>query len=240
MNKSSKYLSLLLSFLLIASCSNDKQREEKQPIVKIIGAMKEVMWKGQLQSQIDLDTITNRKGLIGLGPESYLRGEIMILDGESYVSRVEKDSSLKVERSFDLGAPFFVYSNVLAWSEMKVPADIKSISDFEKWMQSLDIDLSKPMAFKIEGSIDSAIIHAQNLAPGTTVSSPKEAHQGQVNYNLSNSDVQIAGFFSREHQGIFTHHDSFVHLHLITKDKSIMGHLDKVSFKEVVLFVPET
>ena len=55
-------------------------------------------------------------------------------------------------------------------------------------------------------------------------------HQGQTNYMLENSEVEIVGFFSTEHKGIFTHHDSNVHMHLITTDRKKMGHLDKVFF----------
>ena len=76
--------------------------------------------------------------------------------------------------------------------------------------------------------MDKADIHIQNLPEGTPVSSPQEAHQGQTNYVLENRKVEIVGFFSKEHQGVFTHHDSFVHLHLITQDRRQMGHLDEM------------
>jgi len=70
------------------------------------------------------------------------------------------------------------------------------------------------------------------------VSSPAEAHQGQTNYYLNNEEVEIVGFFSTEHQGVFTHHDSFLHMHLITKDKSLMGHLDELELDKVTLYLP--
>ena len=43
--------------------------------VKIIGQMKDVMWKGQLYGNISLDTIANKANLYGLGPVEYLAGE---------------------------------------------------------------------------------------------------------------------------------------------------------------------
>ena len=39
------------------------------------------MWKGELSGTINLDTISNKKGLYGLGPESYLTGELLINNG---------------------------------------------------------------------------------------------------------------------------------------------------------------
>lgn len=65
------------------------------------------------------------------------------------------------------------------------------------------------------GTVASAVIHIQNLPLGTKVSSPEEAHQGQRNYLIEEESVEVVGFFSTKHQGVFTHHNSFVHMHLI-------------------------
>jgi acetolactate decarboxylase len=45
----------------------------------VAGAMKNVMWKGQLFGTIDLDTIFNKQHLYGLGPVEYLTGELLKL-----------------------------------------------------------------------------------------------------------------------------------------------------------------
>ena len=68
-----------------------------------------------------------------------------------------------------------------------------------------------------------------------------EAHNGQKNYDLQNEQADIIGFFSTKHQAIFTHHDTFLHMHLITVDRKKMGHLDEVLFKKgtISLFLPE-
>lgn len=73
-----------------------------------------------------------------------------------------------------------------------------------------------------------------------TVSSPDEAHQGQKNYTLYNEQSEIIGFFSTEHKAIFTHHDTYLHMHLITADRQKMGHLDDVRFKKgtMMLYLP--
>lgn len=71
-------------------------------------------------------------------------------------------------------------------------------------------------------------MHLVNLPTNTKVSSPADAHQGQVNFKLKQEFVEMIGFFSTEHKGVFTHHDSNMHIHLITEDESKMGHLDSV------------
>ncbi len=205
----------------------------------IVGAMKNVMWKGELGSSIDLDTLSDKKGLYGLGPESYLTGELLINDGRTYVSRVVSDSSMSVEETDQVSAPFFVYANVNEWTAIDLPSDIKSISDLEEFINRKMSEIKEPFALKLKGEVNHAEIHVQNLAKGSKVSSPEEAHRGQVNYNLGETQVEIVGFFSRNHQGVFTHHDSFLHLHLITEDKSQMGHLDAMEIKNMQLFLPK-
>ncbi|MDT0538935.1 acetolactate decarboxylase [Croceitalea sp. P059] len=205
----------------------------------IIGAMKDVMWKGELNGSISIDTIADKKGLYGLGPESYLTGELLINDGISYVSRVTSDSTMIVEKSYDLRAPFFVYTNVDDWLEINLSSSIKTIKDIEKLINEKTLEFKRPLAFKLIGKVSKAIIHIQNLPRSTIVTSPTEAHEGQTNYELNNVQVEIIGFFSTEHKGIFTHHDSYIHLHLITKDEKKMGHLDELIIDTMKLYLPK-
>lgn len=207
--------------------------------IHIAGAMKNVMWKGQLQGIINLDTIGNTEGLYGIGPESYLTGEILINDGKTYVSRVTSDTTMTVEETFNTSAPFFVYGNVNDWYEIELPKNIKNISELESFIDHETKDLKRPFAFKLAGKINHAVIHVQNLPKGTKVSSPKEAHQGQTNYILQNEEVEMVGFFSTQHKGIFTHHDSYIHIHLINKNQDKMGHLDEVEIEKMRLYLPK-
>jgi acetolactate decarboxylase len=201
--------------------------------------MKNVMWKGMLGSSIDLDTISNKNGLYGLGPESYLAGEIIINDGQVFVSKVKSDSTMTVAKTSEVTAPFFVYAYVQAWEESELPSAVGSIDDLEKYINDKTKSYKRPFAYKLIGSVSSATIHIQNLPSGTKVSSPQEAHQGQTNYSLENEEVEIIGFFSTKHQGIFTHHDSYLHMHLISKDETKMGHLDEVDFNKMTLYLPK-
>lgn len=207
--------------------------------LKIVGAMKNVMWKGELGSSIDLDTISDKNGLYGLGPEINLTGELLIIDGNSYISKVTSDSTMTVEKRYDVSAPFFVYVNVTEWIEVELPLKIRSFQDLEKYIDEKTTEYKQPFAFKLSGKVANGIIHIQNLPKGTKVSSPDEAHQGQTNYNLNNEESEIVGFFSKEHKGVFTHHNSFLHMHLITKEKSKMGHLDELEIGKMKLYLPK-
>jgi len=223
-----------LTLAILIGCNlTEKKTEttvENQSTVQVVGAMKNVMKKGELAGTINLDTIKNKNGLYGLGPVEYLTGELLIIDGKSYVSKVLTDSTMVVEETYQVKAPFLVYVNQANWNAEKLPSSIKTIKQLEEFIDKKTSNFKRPFVFKLKGEVSNAEIHIQNLPQGTKVSSPEEAHQGQENYTLKNSEVEIVGFFSIEHKGIFTHHDSNVHMHLITTDRKKMGHLDKVNF----------
>lgn len=225
-----KQLSQSLLLVCLLSCSGGAP--ETYPDVQVAGAMREVMWKGRLEGAIRLDTIRDKKGLYGLGPASYLTGEVLVNDGEAYVSRVLTDSTMAIEKADNVEAPFFVYGNVNEWRESVLPGEVTDIKDLESYLDAMTTDDKRPFVFKLAGEVSLAKIHVVNLPTGVKVSSPEEAHQRQTRYNLENEPVEIIGFFSTAHQGIFTHHDSFLHMHLITKDGKQMGHLDEAAFGE--------
>lgn len=232
---------ILLAFAVISCKTNEKDtiKNDTYPDVKVVGAMKNVMWNGELEGKIELDTISDKEGLYGLGPESYLNGEILIMDGTGYVSKVISDSTMSVEKTFKTSAPFFVYGHVKEWVEMDLPASVKNMGDLEMFIDENTKDAKRPFVFKLEGKAANAIIHIVNLPEGSTVSSPDEAHRGQINYTLENEDVNVVGFFSTQHKAVFTHHDTFMHMHLITKDENKMGHLDDLEIGSMKLYLPQ-
>ena len=114
------------------------------------------------------------------------------------------------------------------------------IQQLEQYLDKVTKSSPRPFMFKLSGTVEQATIHIVNLPNGSKVSSPDEAHKGQKNYELNNEQSEIIGFFSTEHKAIFTHHDTFLHMHLITVDRKKMGHLDEVRFKSgaIKLYLP--
>lgn len=233
--------SALITFILFVAYGCESQSQPFKNNVTIVGAMRNVMWKGELEGNINLDTIANKKNLFGLGPVEYLAGEILIIDGKSYKSTVVSDTEMSVEETYTINAPFFGYANIPNWEEQTMPNSIRTIQDLEQYLDQISKASSRPFMFKLTGIVDHATIHIVNLPKGSKVSSPDEAHKGQINYQLENERADIIGFFSTEHKAIFTHHDTFLHMHLITSDRQKMGHLDELIFRPeaVKLYLPK-
>lgn len=210
------------------------------PEVTVIGEMRNVMHHGQLGGMVSLDTLSGKSHIYGLGPIEYLTGEILLLDGKCYKSTVVNKDSMLVEESSAVKAPFFGYGMINEWFEYKIPDSISTLEQLEAFLDQLTKDKNRPFFFKVLATVENANIHIVNLPKGSKVSSPEEAHQGQMNYDIVYQEVELIGFFSTDHQAVFTHHDTFLHVHLITADRKKMGHLETVNFKKstVKLFLP--
>jgi acetolactate decarboxylase len=236
-----KRIFFLFSILFFILSNTLYAQNKKLNNIKIVGKMKNVMMKGELFGNIYLDTISNKKHLYGIGPLENLSGEILVIDGKAYNSTVLNEFKMKVERTFNLKAPFFVYGNQFEWEKIELPSNIKTLNQLEKFIDEITNDINFPFVFKIKGKIEYANIHIVNLASGSIVKSPKDAHKGQINYKIHNKNSEIIGFFSRKHKAIFTHHTTFMHLHLITNNRKMMGHLDdiKINTNMIQLYLPK-
>ena len=231
---------LIISTLLLFLSNTSAQTQKSANDMKVVGAMKNVMWKGQLYGNIHLDTLANKKHLYGLGPVEYLSGELMIFDGKSYKSTVLSPNTMKVEKTFDVKAPFFGYANIEKWKEIRLPDSVQTIPQLENYLDQITKTAKRPFMFRLNGTVETAKIHVVNLPKGAKVSSPDEAHEGQVDFTIIQQASDIIGFFSTKHKTIFTHHDTFLHMHLLTADKTKMGHLDEMILQKgnVILYLP--
>lgn len=206
--------------------------------VYVSGAMMNVMQKGQLQGTISLDTI-QQPHLYGVGPVEYLAGEITIADGRAYTSTVVSPTAMQVKETYHLKAPFFVYSRVDNWKEHSLPDSVRDIETLERHLDNISRNAKRPFAFRLAGAVPSAKIHIMNLPPGTKVSKPADAQKGKTYYTVQNTDAEIIGFFSAQHQRVFTHHDRYIHMHLLSDDRKTMGHIDELLLNtQLKLYLP--
>lgn len=217
---------LIFPFLsILTSCNYSDQKST----VKVVGQMRDVMWKGDLKGKISTDSLSQYNAY-GLGPVEGLTGEVLLFEGKTFISNVIDSISHGVILKESINAPFFVYSNDSELKEISFPSKKLDLRSTEYLIDSLYSNYDKPLLIRIDGVFKNLSIHSVNLPPGSSVSSPNEAHKGLTKYNFNNLKGTIVGFFSRKHKAIFTHHDSFLHAHFISESYSIMGHLDSVTY----------
>jgi acetolactate decarboxylase len=78
-----KNIIYIFSALLFASCTKSTNTSS----IKVVGEMRDVMWKGDLKGKIATDSLNNKE-TYGLGPIEFLKGEIVVFEGQTFVSKV--------------------------------------------------------------------------------------------------------------------------------------------------------
>jgi len=89
-------MKILIVFLFFGNAMFTIHAQE----VRIVGAMKNVMKKGELFGTINLDSLSNKTHLYGMGPVEYLTGEITVVDGRAFKSTIQSNGEMKVEETF--------------------------------------------------------------------------------------------------------------------------------------------
>ena len=220
-----RILFVLSLALLFVSCDNLHQSSS----IEVVGQMRDVMWKGDLVGKISTDSL-NRPNAYGLGPIEYLKGEVLLFEGQTFISKVIDSVAHQVTQVNSIKAPFFVYSKESNLNAIPVVPSELSLKSTEELIDSLYFDYDKPLLIRIDGVFKDITVHIAKLPEGSSVSSPDQAHKGLTQYSYKNLSGSIVGFFSRKHKAIFTHHDSFLHAHFISDDRNVMGHVDSVLF----------
>jgi len=224
------YLTLLI---FLYSCNTSKgifnQSEKNDFKVEFSGALKNMIHNGDLSAYANLNDYKNINHFYALGAIEELKGEILILDGISYISSVE-ENQLKIDNSFNHKASLLVNTVVQDWEEFDIHPKVRTYEDLEKCIatkaEQNNISMSEPFPFMIMGKIDSLSWHVINWPEGDN----EHSHEKHINSGLhgthKGADVQILGFYSNRHHAIFTHHTTNMHLHFISRDKSKTGHVD--------------
>ncbi len=214
----SKTVIAIISLLLI-SCSDHPK--ETVLTVRHVGELKQIMHQGRVEARVALDTLA-KSDMYALGAIAGLKGEVTIIDGKPFITKIAGDT-LTIENHFaNTNATLLVYSVVNDWDTLK----IKGLNNLEEYLAK-HTSASQPLPFQLIGTVDHLKYHVINF-------SGEEANfqnhkQGALNDSLNMSEVHILGFYSTEHHGIFTHHDSDVHMHFINKQRTISGHLDELA-----------
>ena len=210
------------------------------PEVQIFGALREIMHEGDLSARVMLAEHVG-PGSYALGALADLKGEILVLDGKVTVSR-PKGETLTLSEDGDVGAALLVSARVEAW--MRVPiagmADPAILGDFvETAVKHAGLDPGKPIPFRIEGRAKSVSWHVIDWPEGDTEHSHAKHKQAGLQGREEQVEVVVLGFWSKHHQGIFTHRDRVLHMHVAIPERGIAGHVDALEpGPEMTLWVP--
>lgn len=201
--------------------------------VQFAGAMMNIR-QGNLKASVMLDTLP-KEHLFAIGPVENLQGEIMVWDGKPFKAAMMPDRKQPfVEKApANLKAIFLVYANVPAWDTVVIREPVPDMATLEKligqYAHAQGTDTSQAFPFLLYAKIEKGLGHIQML-DSTTAITPTVGDDAKVFLPIENQRSQFVGFYSHHHQRVFTHHDSFIHIHYRLYTKYHAGHLDEVAF----------
>jgi acetolactate decarboxylase len=205
-----------------------------QSEVRFAGALKNSMHQGDLSEKVRLDSL-NTQGIYGLGAATDLRGEWVIWDGQAWLSRVEAGKIVTERR--DTGS-----ATLLVWSKM--PCSLNgdtsiSFKDEASLQQAIiamatarGIDIREPFPFWLEGEAE-INWHVINWPAGDSVHTHEKHQKAGIQGRSKLKNAQIIGFYSPKHAGIFTHHSTRLHMHLLDTNAPLAAHIDGIKGKKM-------
>lgn len=199
------------------------------PGVRWLGAQRDVL-KGDLRGHVALDALAAFPHLYALGPLEGVRGEVTILDSRPSIARIQRDAVV-TESTWSVRACFLAWAQVPAWDERAADDTLPDLLSLEGVALTLaeagGFDLGRPFPFRVRGTADEATFHV--LDKRDAVPHDHAQHErAKVRRTLWSTPVELVGFHSRSHRGIFTPGDANVHVHLRTTDGLISGHVEAI------------
>ena len=200
--------------------------------VRWIGAQRDVLG-GDIRGHAALVDLAAIPHLYGLGPLEGVRGEVSIFGGLPSIARIHAGAVVTTE-TWDARACFLVWAQVASWSERSLASALAGLDPVEHAVVALarerGLDLDRPFPFRIRGVAAAATLHVLDKRDGLPHNSERH-EQAKVRQTLEGTAVELIGFYSRQHRGVFTPRDSNVHVHLRTEDGQVSGHLEDIQLE---------
>jgi acetolactate decarboxylase len=196
--------------------------------VKWAGAQRDVL-AGDLRATIALAELRHLEHVHALGPLEGLAGEISVFDGLPLVARVAA-GNVAVAEDRGAGACFLVYADVPSWhwTTMRAPLlDGAVESHVVRLAAEHGLHGGAPLPFLLRGVAATLVFHILDKRDGLP-HSPERHEQAKVRFTLRQREVEVIGFRSDSHRGIFTPVDSNVHMHFRTSDGGASGHVERL------------
>jgi hypothetical protein len=165
---------------------------------------------GGKRQPIPLARLSGLENLYAIGALEQRPGEVSIFDSVPFVSDV--------------------------WNPTETEQQLEN--QLVAWAVTSGIDVDQPFAFLLNGLVAQATFHVLcNRGRGRYNA---ELHEkSKVRFPIANESVEVVGFYSRHHRGIFTPRDSNFHMHVRTLDNRFSGHLEMFNWEHgIMLYLP--
>jgi acetolactate decarboxylase len=192
-----------------------------------VGAQRHVL-AGDLTPRARLQALADVPHLYALGPLAGLQGEVTVIDGAPLVT-TRPGGTMRVEQSFDHRACFLVHAEVPRWQWIDQETELEAWADLAPLVRraaaDAGLDAADPVPFRMMGRAATGTVHVLDRRDDR-LHSPERHETIKVRFPLSADDVEVIGFYSDQHHGVFVPKDSPLHAHLAARNRAFAGHVD--------------
>jgi acetolactate decarboxylase len=236
-----KRTTVLLSALL-AACATAIIPAVREGLVEYFGSQKTIFDTGKAEGRVPLAAMSGANGAFGVGAVAGLDGEITVYEGKPFVTKV-RGSSFTMDHGHDHAAIFAVWTQNTQWLDEPLPESVKTYLDLQRHVKARaaasGVDTGKPFPFLLTGAPAELKWHINvDLTEGKPVTRELFA-KSKANYVMKNQPVDIVGFHSEKHPGVFISAyapairekdvKNAIHIHLVAKDGKSAGHIDDIT-----------
>lgn len=239
-----KAIYALVGALAVSACSTTiTVPAEKQGLVEYYGSQKTIFDTGKAEGKVPIAAMSGSNGAYGVGAYEGLDGEITIYQGKPFVTKV-RGNAFTMDNSTNGSAIFAAWTKNMEWHDEPVPAEVKTYLDLQRHVKAraaaAGIDTGLPFPFLMTGKPAELKWHINvDLTEGKPVTRDLFA-KSKANYVMKNEQVDIVGFYSEKHPGVFISAyapaikekdvKNTIHIHLVTRDGKSAGHIDDLAF----------
>lgn len=211
---------LVSIFIGLSACVAPDQQIE----VKVAGNLRSIMMQGDYRAAIGLDTLANKPNLYALGAAAQLDGEVLVWDSKPLITRPEADT-FSLTSTWDADAALLVYAQVKGWNTSTVQEEL-TMEQLADLLEQKIGNNGEATPFLIHATADELrwhVVNGKNLEGQSHATHAASGYQAKV----KSKEVALLGFYSRHHEGVFTHRGQFTHIHFKTTDGKAAGHVDQ-------------
>ena len=234
--RSDRVLYSTVTLALVACGDTASPLSLEAAVVRHFGELRAIMHEGRTGPAVRVGDVVPGPHAYGLGALSELRGEVTVIDDVVWTAYPRDDGTAEVrsDSASDESAALFVVAKVPRWRRVVLEADIASDgldAAIEQLAMAAGVDTTQPFPVRISGALTELrwhVVDGSKLSPG---SSHADHARTAVSGVVPEVTGELVGFFSTQHQGVFTHRGSSTHFHVVVAAARLTGHVDGVGVR---------
>lgn len=218
-----------MALCLVLACARTAPTS-RAPEVRVWGALREMIHDGRIEARVAIAEVA-QPHVYAVGALAGMEGEVAIVDGKVWIARGDAHGGAAVAGPTDERAALLVAATVPAWTTVPIETDIPFAqldARIEAYARAAGLDVEQPFPFVIEGPLVDVHWHVLT-GPPSPGASPHDHTRNAINGERAQLAATLVGFFSKHHQGVFTHMGHAVHAHVVDASASLAAHADAVS-----------